>query len=193
MNIESLTREQCFGLVQRSHLARLACTSGTQPYVVPINYVLDGIFLYSFSTFGQKVDWMRQNPKVCVEIDDILHNRNWETVIATGEYEELRDTPQGAQERHRAWQLLQTRSNWWQPGFVKTVISGVERPLAPIFFRIRLDEVTGHRLAISNARPAQGTVQPRSLLDLLFGKARSDPTLPPSRDPGTADERENIS
>lgn len=149
VNIQILSQEESFGLLGRSHLARIACVSEGQPYIVPINYVLDSVFLYSFSTFGQKIEWMRANPRVCVEIDDIAHSRNWESVIATGHYEELLDTPECKPQRDRAWSLLQAQPNWWQPGYVKTVISGVERPLVPIFFRIRLEDVTGHRLNIS--------------------------------------------
>ncbi len=155
MNIQTLTQEESIGLLGRSHLARLACVSGGEPYIVPINYVLDGVFLYSFSTFGRKIEWMRANPRVCVEVDDIAHNRNWESVVATGRYEELPDTPEGKHERDKAWSLLQMQPNWWQPGFVKTVISGVERPLVPIFFRIRLDEVSGHRLDVPVSQPSR--------------------------------------
>jgi len=155
MTIQILEQDESFGLIARSHLARLACASGGQPYVVPINYVLDDSFLYSFSTFGRKIEWMRANPSVCVEIDDIAHNRNWESVVATGRYEELTETAEKERHRRRAWELLQTRANWWQPGFVRTVISGVERPMVPIFFRIHLDEVTGHRLDLTSPQPSQ--------------------------------------
>lgn len=169
MSIDMLTREECFGLMARSQLARLACASAGQPYVVPINYVLDGDGLYSFTTFGRKVDWMRSNPKVCIEIDDIAHNRSWESVVATGHYEELTDTPQLARDRHRAWALLQTRPNWWEPGYVKTVISGVDRPLTPIFFRILLKEVTGHRLAVPGPTPTRDRASVAGFMRLLLG------------------------
>ncbi len=176
MTIELLTREESLGILERSHLARLGCSNGQQPYVVPINYVLEGDFAYGFSTYGRKIDWMRANPKVCLEIDDIVHNRHWETVVATGEYEELPNTPAATGERHRAWQLLQARPNWWQPGFVKTVISGVERPLVPIFFRIRLVEVTGHRLALGTDRSAREKPNLGGLLGGLLGRSRASVT-----------------
>ena len=173
MNIQILTQEESFGLLGRSHLARIACVSGDQPYIVPINYVLDSIFLYSFSTFGRKIEWMRANPRVCVEVDDIAHSRNWESVISTGHYEELPDTPEGKPERDRAWSLLQTQPNWWQPGFVKTVISGVERPLVPIFFRIRLEQVTGHRLNVPGPRPNREKTNLSGFFKSLLGERRT--------------------
>lgn len=171
MDIEVLGREERLGLVARSHLARIACCKDGQPYIVPINYVLDEGFLYSFSTFGRKIEWMRSNPRVCVEIDDIAHSRNWESVIITGTYEELPDNPLHDANRDRAWALLQTRPNWWQPGFVRTIVSGVERPLVPIFFRIRLDDVSGHRLGPPPIpRNMQGSGGLGHFLRSLFGQ-----------------------
>lgn len=146
MVITGLSEEESLGIIARSDLARLACCSAGQPYVVPINYVLHQRCLYGFSTFGRKIEWMRANPLVCVEIDDITNNRRWESVVATGRYDELDESQRNEGERYHAWTLLQNRPNWWEPGYVKTVISGEERPLAPIFFRIWLDEITGHRL-----------------------------------------------
>lgn len=147
MLITELKREECLELVARSHLARLACTQAKQPYIVPINYVFDQMHLYCFTTLGQKVEWMRANPMVCVEIDDIVHNRQWESVIATGRYEEMQESPGRETAIEHAWSLLQGRPNWWEPGYVKTVVGDTERPLEPIFFRISLGRITGHRAA----------------------------------------------
>lgn len=170
MNVEVLNREESLGLIARSNLARIACSNGDHPYIVPINYVLDGGHLYSFSTFGQKIEWMRTNPNVCVEIDDIAHSRNWESVVATGTYEELTEDPEHMANREKAWSLLQARTNWWQPGFVRTVISGVERPLVPIFFRIRLAEVTGHRLSMPVAQRKKQSGGIGRFVKSLFGE-----------------------
>ena len=42
-----------------------------QPYIVPMTFAYDADCLYSFSTFGQAICWMRANPKVCVEVDEL--------------------------------------------------------------------------------------------------------------------------
>ena len=44
---------------------------------------------YVFSTFGQKVRWMRANPQVCVQTDQIENQGEWISVIVNGQYEEL--------------------------------------------------------------------------------------------------------
>lgn len=146
MVITEMTYQESLAVIAKSNLARLACANENQPYLVPINYVLDHGCIYSFATFGRKIDWMRANPLVCVGVDEIIHSRQWQSVVAFGRYEELDGSQPNAADRHLAWKLLQRRPNWWQPAYVKTVISGEERPLAPIFFRIQLDEVSGHRI-----------------------------------------------
>lgn len=44
-----------------------------QPYVVPIHLSLDAerSCVYAFSTVGQKILWMRENPQVCLEVEEI--------------------------------------------------------------------------------------------------------------------------
>ena len=34
----------------------------------------DNDYLYSFSTVGQKIEWMRANPNVCVETDEVTNS-----------------------------------------------------------------------------------------------------------------------
>ena len=45
--------------------------------------------IYIFSTFGKKIEWMRKNPKVCLQADEIGDRWNWGSVIVTGTYLEL--------------------------------------------------------------------------------------------------------
>ena len=47
--------------------------------------------------------------------------------------------------RALAHDLLATAAAWWQPGYVKTLLHGEERPLEPIYFRISIDEPSGHQ------------------------------------------------
>jgi len=62
------------------------CSYENQPYVVPIHFAYEDAYLYGFSTFGQKVKWMRANPKVCVQTDKIENQGEWISVIVYGEY-----------------------------------------------------------------------------------------------------------
>jgi len=151
MVISELTDVASTELLMRARLGRLGCTHGLQPYVVPIYFVYYSHCLYSFSTVGQKIEWMRINPLVCVQTDEIINQEQWESVIASGRYEELPDTPEWTVERATASSLLQRNAVWWEPGIGKTTLKTGERQMIPVLFRIHLNRITGHR---GDRRPA---------------------------------------
>ncbi len=160
MLIQDLTRQASLDLLARTRLGRLACTQGTQPYVVPFYFAYAEGYLYSFTTVGQKIEWMRANPLVCVEADEVVSPQQWLSVVAFGRYEELPDTPECRLEREFAHKLLRRYAMWWEPGYVKTTLHGTQRPLTPIFYRIEIDRITGH-LASPEPVAAPDTTQPR--------------------------------
>ena len=86
---------------------------------------------------------MRFNPKVCVEVDEITDQSRWTTVLITGRYEEIHDTHPDA--HRRIEQLFQERPGWWLPGAGR--LAGGEEQDSPVFYRIRILEMTGRRTA----------------------------------------------
>jgi len=145
MIIEEMTPAECFELLQQTGFGRLGCARSGQPYVVPIYFAADKDHIYGFSTLGKKIEWMRANPLVCVEVDEIISHAQWRSVVAVGRYQELPDELQGASVRNHAHSLLQKRANWWEPGYVLSTHRGKPHSAEPIFYRIRIDEITGHR------------------------------------------------
>ena len=150
MLIHQLTDDECREVLGRTNLGRLACARDNQPHIVPIYFSFDREenCLYSFSTVGRKIEWMRKNPKVCVELEEIADKFRWTTVLVTGRYLEIRDTQQESAARARAQALFQGREEWWLPA-TAPLASGEERDRA-VFYRIQIDRVTGRRAA----RPA---------------------------------------
>jgi nitroimidazol reductase NimA-like FMN-containing flavoprotein (pyridoxamine 5'-phosphate oxidase superfamily) len=152
MLIQDLTPTECAAILQRSHLGRLGCARDGQPYVVPIHFSFDPErgCVYSFSGVGQKVTWMRQNPRVCLEVDDVTSKDHWQTVVVFGRYEEIQDAPEEADARRRAERLFQRRPEWWLPAAAATAGSKVRH----IVYRIQIEEITGRRAA-RNVRPVE--------------------------------------
>jgi uncharacterized protein len=142
--IQELSRQASLELLARMRLGRLACVQGTQPYVVPFYFAYDDDCLYSFSTVGQKIEWMRANPLVCVEADEVASPEEWASVVVFGRYEELPDTPEWQSARTVAHTLLKRSAVWWEPAYVKTLLHGTPRPLVPVFYRIHIVRITGH-------------------------------------------------
>ena len=184
MSIREMSREECLLVLGRARFARLACARENQPYIVPVTMAfyepLPGeACLYGFTTWGQKLEWMRANPLVCVEVDEVKANDQWVSVIAFGRFEELPETPGsddacrrvqksqrlvaeapretlvGDDERSRAYKLLSTRLMWWEPGssaWVARADRDPAEPYIPIYYKIWIDRLTGHE----STRDAQG-------------------------------------
>jgi nitroimidazol reductase NimA-like FMN-containing flavoprotein (pyridoxamine 5'-phosphate oxidase superfamily) len=145
MLIQELTRQESLELIARTHLGRLGCARGAQPYVVPFYFAYHDNCLYTFSTLGRKIEWMRVNPLVCVEADEVVNSQQWTSVIIFGRYEELPDVPEWQGVRAFAHQLLAQKAAWWEPGYAKTIVNGTERSLVAVYYRIHIVEMTGHR------------------------------------------------
>jgi nitroimidazol reductase NimA-like FMN-containing flavoprotein (pyridoxamine 5'-phosphate oxidase superfamily) len=97
MVIREMNRDECEQVLARTRLARLGCAQDNQPYVVPVTLAYHrpeygDPCLYGVTIPGQKVEWMRANPLVCVEVDDIAADDRWVSVVVNGRYEELPET-----------------------------------------------------------------------------------------------------
>ena len=137
----TLTGHASLKVLAHTHLGRLACVCGMQAYVVPVNFAYHDRSLYSFSLPGQKIDWMRANPLVCLEADQ-LRREYWATVVVFGRYEELSDTPEFRGERTLAFRLLQQRAMWWEHGGA-SMMPGAAPPGGPVYYRISIERITG--------------------------------------------------
>jgi len=144
MIVSELSRQQCEGLLARLGFGRLACARENQPYIVPIYFASEPGCLYGFATTGQKIEWMRLNPVVCVEADEVLSDSEWASVVVRGRYEEFPDTPDYAERRKKAQSRLEKiRPLWWQSGFASAQMrQRVDRDQA-IFYCIHVEQISG--------------------------------------------------
>lgn len=152
MFVQPLTIEECHLALAQACFGRLACARDNQPYVIPIYFAVDEGYVYTFSLGGQKVEWMRDNSRVCLQIDNVNGASDWTSVVVLGRYEELPDTPEWRSARERAHELLRRRPMWWEPAAVSIAHGGTSADLAPIYFRISMEHVTGRQGAPSPER-----------------------------------------
>src|SRR3954470_2427411 len=144
MLIHQLTPAECRLVLSEASVARLACSHADQPYIVPISFAFDpaSAALFGFSMVGKKIEWMRMNPKVCLEVEDITDRFHWQSVIVLGRYEEITDAPEHADERQRMLNVLSARSEWWLPGAARIQAHDHH---AVVIYRIHIDSITGRR------------------------------------------------
>jgi nitroimidazol reductase NimA-like FMN-containing flavoprotein (pyridoxamine 5'-phosphate oxidase superfamily) len=143
--IQDMTREMNLSLLQSSRFGRLGCVQGLQAYITPFTFAHYDDYLYSFATVGRKIEWMRANPLVCVEVENLTSREEWQTIVIFGRYQELPATTEFYELRVLAHDLLAAIPNWWEPGFAKTVRDEAPRSLQPVYFRISIGEMTGHQ------------------------------------------------
>ena len=86
---------------------------------------------------------MRENPKVCLQADEIGSRSSWTSVVANGTYKELRE-PQYTLEKEYARERLAEYSEWWVTPLAEgRQRTGGDLSIEPVFFRIDIASMSG--------------------------------------------------
>jgi nitroimidazol reductase NimA-like FMN-containing flavoprotein (pyridoxamine 5'-phosphate oxidase superfamily) len=130
-------------VLRSENIGHLVCIANGWPYVVPVTYVYDGGNVYAHSGDGLKLRAMRENPRVCLEVERIRSMANWRTVVVRGRFEEL-----SSEEEDRALGLLTTRLARAETSETTRLVQHDdvvqrERIRRPVLFRIRVEDKTG--------------------------------------------------
>jgi len=144
MLIKEVPDAECRELLAKASIGRLGCSLDDQPYVVPICIAYESGYIYFFSTLGKKIEWMRTNPRVCVQIDEINGRSAWVSVLANGRYQELEE-PRFTDERNHARKLLEKQHHWWLNALAERRTQLPDQAITPIFFRMQIDSISGLR------------------------------------------------
>ena len=148
MLITELTAEECRAVLARNTSGRLGCSRDDQPYVVPVFFTYEPDDIYVFSTFGKKIEWMRANPKVCMQVDEIAGDSQWLSVIANGTYQELPEPEYSAENQH-ARRSLEKRHCWWLNALAERRAKVNDLSIETLFWRIHTDSMTGLRAIVN--------------------------------------------
>ena len=135
--ITTLNDSQARKLLQTARVARLGCIVNGGPYITPINYNFEDDCVYSHSLVGLKIAALRDNPRACVQVDEVESDLRWRSVLTFGNFEEI----VRPSERKQILSKLLKRFPMLTP--VESAISEDGCSLEVIVFRIRLDRLTG--------------------------------------------------
>jgi len=142
----ALNEDQIETLLRELPVGRIGCHADGITYVVPVNYVYDGISLYAHSAKGMKIDMMRKNPEVCFQADAITSLQNWESVICWGKFEEITDMleREHAMQKiiNRVMPLMQGENAQPSHGFTSDA-SEIGFEVELILYKIMLSKKTG--------------------------------------------------
>jgi len=132
-----LREDEAREVLSAGRIGRLGCIGNGEPYVVPINYVFDDESIYSHSLPGKKIELLRAHPRACLQVDEIQDDFEWRSVIAYGDFEEVR-VPS---DRGVVLSKLLARFPLLTP--VESVMAQDASPPNSVVFRIRIDRITG--------------------------------------------------
>ncbi|MBK8464744.1 MAG: pyridoxamine 5'-phosphate oxidase family protein [Chloracidobacterium sp.] len=102
IEIEDLSESEITEILSRIGYAHLACCRDNRPYVVPVHYAYDDGAVFIYTTEGKKFEIIRENPNVCLQVEEVVDNQHWTSVILEGVADQIKD---GA-ERDRALELI---------------------------------------------------------------------------------------
>jgi nitroimidazol reductase NimA-like FMN-containing flavoprotein (pyridoxamine 5'-phosphate oxidase superfamily) len=84
-----LSDDEALQVLTTGKVGRLGCIDNDEPYVVPINYLIEEGSIYSHSLPGRKIDAMRAHARACLQVDRIDDDFHWRSAIAFGNFEEI--------------------------------------------------------------------------------------------------------
>lgn len=128
-------------------IGRLGCHYQGKTYVVPIQYRFKGDHLLCYSMEGMKLDFLRSNPHVCFEVDQIESLNHWTSVILWGRFVELGLRPPHAEDWD--WFSLENLESKTRPNSPPPDGQRLDRPpqgarhRQAIFYRIEITEKSG--------------------------------------------------
>jgi len=76
-------------LLDRVRYGHLGCSRNNHPYVVPIHFAYDDRAIYIYTTEGKKSDMIDANAEVCLQVEEVIDNENWFSVIVVGDAEKV--------------------------------------------------------------------------------------------------------
>ena len=135
--MKALPDDEARELFRFAKITRLACIVNGEPYVVPINCHLEDDCLYSHSLPGLKISGLRENPRACVQVDEIESDLHWRSAIAFGKFEEITKPD----ERAHVLNTLRRKFPLLTP--VESAIAVDGSAAEVIVFRIRIERLTG--------------------------------------------------
>jgi len=146
--IRELTESEIWELARSVSFAHLGCSADGRLYVVPVSFTVDGGRILGMTTAGMKIEMMRKNPDVCVQVEAVESLTSWQSGILWGRFEELE-----GQERAEAARLLLDKYGALYENLGQATLRGrvaapprLDNQAAPmIAYAITITEVSGRR------------------------------------------------
>jgi hypothetical protein len=144
-----LTSSECIRLLKNNYTGHLGFISQGYPYVIPITFHYNQAdnTIISYSEEGHKINAMRNNGSVSLQVQDIISNSNWQSVLVHGTFEEIK----GSNAKYLLHQFAEGVKDKVKvkehkhPEFISEFSSKTYSGGVPIVYRINVSEMKGKR------------------------------------------------
>ena len=136
--VESISVDRAVQILREEFVAHVGVVTGDGPYVTPISYVYSGNDIAFRTRAGSRLDAMRADPRVCLEVSRYEPSSGaWESVIVRGLAREV-DDPQRVQD------IVSAILRKYREAFAELLGRGGAVPMGDeVVVSVAVDEITG--------------------------------------------------
>ena len=137
--VVDLNEREIEDMLCRTHYGHLACSLDDKPYVVPTNFAYDMPFIFMYTTAGMKSRILDMNPRVCLQIEEVVNSSDWRSIIINGDATKIIDPV----ERERILRLILKTNPTLTPAMSIRWVNNWIRENKEVVYRIDPIEITG--------------------------------------------------
>src|SRR5690606_17542919 len=88
--IQNMEEKEIRFILENNYVGHLGYIHQNRPYIVPITYYFDKVksAIICYSGGGHKMNAMRKNTEVCLQVDTINTVNNWKSILVHGKFKQ---------------------------------------------------------------------------------------------------------
>jgi nitroimidazol reductase NimA-like FMN-containing flavoprotein (pyridoxamine 5'-phosphate oxidase superfamily) len=146
---EKIDNKESLQILSNNYIGHLAYISNDAPYILPITYYYDPKenTILSYSSEGHKINAMRLNGAISIQIEEIESINSWKSVLIIGDFEELKGS-EAKMHLHNFAQNVKniiSKKEAINPESINSFTSKLESDSIPIIYRINIQEIIGRK------------------------------------------------
>ena len=143
--IKSLKEKECKRILSQNYIGHLGYIYQDKPFVIPITYFYKENQIICYSGEGHKIQALRKQSNVALEVSEIESSNHWQSAIVHGFYQELEGSNAKAQLHEFSLGVKDVimRKELRDLDFISEFSARINTNDLPIVFVININEVTG--------------------------------------------------
>jgi len=146
---QEIGKQEYIEFLSNNYVGNLAYISGNTPFMVPLTYYFDQEenVIISYSNEGHKIEAMRLNNNVSIQIAEIESLDKWKSVLLIGNLEELTvsETKMYLHKFSKNVKDILAKKENKNPELIDFFSSKLNNEGIPIVYKIKIHEIIGRK------------------------------------------------